>query len=144
MTGQAPQFKIVYLLSFFSLYIHFHDSGNSQRRYSNEVTSGESIYSRYNEASNLKLHKLFESTMFQVKWWTNMCIKTSVKRLKSPTLSYSNSTSAFHPILKLIHDVELNPGLQSSLPKAQRNKKTKANITLVHLKRLLVKIAGKF
>ena len=47
-------------------------------------------------------------------WRTSLRTTAKVKRSKAPTSLYSNSVSTFHQTIKLIHDVELNPGPQSS------------------------------
>ena len=43
-------------------------------------------------------------------WKTVMNVSTRVKRSKATTVYCDNSTSAFRPILQLLHDVETNPG----------------------------------
>ena len=43
-------------------------------------------------------------------WRTVMNVSTRVKRSNATTAYYDNSTSAFRPILQLLHDVETNPG----------------------------------
>ena len=47
-----------------------------------------------------------------------------VKRAKSPTLYYANSTSTFNCIIQHIHDVELNPGPNQNSPKCPTCEKT--------------------
>ena len=46
----------------------------------------------------------------------NIQIRTlaKVKRVRAPTTLYPNSLLTFYPLIKLVHDVELNPGPQNS------------------------------
>ena len=45
----------------------------------------------------------------------NIQIRTlaKVKRAKAPTTLYPNSSLTFHPLIKFVHDIELNPGPQN-------------------------------
>ena len=72
-------------------------------------------------------------------WRTSLRTTAKVKRSKAPTSLYSNSVSTFHQTIKLIHDVELNPGPQSSSdrgPGVRKDNKVKiAHLNVRSLKR---------
>ena len=49
-------------------------------------------------------------TIHTTKWRTHVYVTNRIKRASATTVYYDNSTSAFRPIIQLLHDVELNPG----------------------------------
>lgn len=70
--------------------------------------------------------------ILQLRWRIRARFTTKVKRSSPPSPLYCNSVLTFHPILKLIHDVELNPG--PKIYSTTKNSQTKkANVTDAHL-----------
>ena len=68
--------------------------------------------------TNIRLH----STIFK--------IKLNCRRLSARILYNCNSTASFHPIIKLIHDIELNPGpFQNNEPTLTNNLSPNCNTT---------------
>ena len=65
-------------------------------------------------------------------WKTVMNVSTRVKRSKATTAYYDNSTSAFRPILQLLHDVETNPGPALNYS-TNGSGKTNGNVSIAHL-----------
>ena len=61
-----------------------------------------------------------------------MNVLTRVKRSKANTAYYDNSTSAFRPILQLLHDVETNPGPALNYS-TNGVGKTNGNVSIAHL-----------
>ena len=64
----------------------------------------------------------------------NIQIRTlaKVKRVRAPTTMYPNSSLTFHPLIKLVHDVELNPGPQNFSVKESGGKNANS-MKLAHL-----------
>ena len=61
-----------------------------------------------------------------------MNVLIRVKRSKANTAYYDNSTSAFRPILQLLHDVETNPGPALNYS-TNGVGKTNGNVSIAHL-----------
>ena len=70
--------------------------------------------------------------ILQPRWRIKAGITTKVKRSSAPSPRYCNSVLTFHPVLKLIHGVELNPG--PKIYSTTKNSQTKkGNVTVAHL-----------
>ncbi|PFX14453.1 hypothetical protein AWC38_SpisGene21387 [Stylophora pistillata] len=71
----------------------------------------------------------------------NIQIRTlaKVKRARAPTKLYPNSSLTFHPLIKLVHEIELNPGPQNFSVKDSGGKNANsmklANLNALSLKR---------
>ena len=59
----------------------------------------------------------------------NIQIRTlaKAKRARAPATLYPNSSLTFHPLIKLVHDVELNPGPQNFSVKESGGKNAHLN-----------------
>ena len=69
-----------------------------------------------------------------ITWRTNLrlLVLAKIKRSQTPTTRYHDCVFTFHPIIKLLHDIELNPGPNQGTSKRQANK-TRNNVTVAHL-----------
>ena len=61
-----------------------------------------------------------------------MNVTNRIKRASATTVYYDNSTSAFRPILQLLHDVELNPG-PANCSTTNEFEKSTGNMKIAHL-----------
>ena len=68
-------------------------------------------------------------------WLTrSLVVKSRVKRMRRTCDLYRNSVSTFRPFLKLMFDIELNPGPNGSLKYSAKANTSKANnIKIAHL-----------
>ena len=71
-------------------------------------------------------------TIHTTKWRTHVNVTNRIKRASVTTAYYDNSTSAFRPIIQLIHDIELNPG-PSNCSTTNELKKATGNVKIAHL-----------
>lgn len=72
-----------------------------------------------------------------ITWRTNLrlLVLGKIKRSQTPNFPTSQLciyVSTFHPIIKLQHDIELNPGPNQGASKQQANR-TRNNVTVAHL-----------
>ena len=81
--------------------------------------------------------------------WRNsakITITARTKRSAAPSILYSNSVLAFHPVIKLVHDIEVNPGPDK--PNKERSTSSKNNnnnnIKVAHLNVRSLKSRGHF
>lgn len=61
-----------------------------------------------------------------------MNVTNRIKRASGTTAYYDNSTSVFRPIIQLLHDVELNPGL-ANCSTTNKFGKSSGNVKVAHL-----------
>ena len=52
----------------------------------------------------------YDNLPTQIKYQTTINSTINIKRARTPTNFYYNSTSIFRPTIQLMHDIELNPG----------------------------------
>ena len=129
-SGKVTFLIALHFLSFFYSNAENYNFRNHQNDYYVDEFLTESLLLRNTTIRSLTLQKQFQlrTTNCKTTWRINM----KIKRSKSPTLQYSNSTSTFHQMLKLMHDVELNPGPQSSTQESKNNK-FKTKVSIAHL-----------
>lgn len=73
---------------------------------------------------------------FQLTTWrTNfrLLVSARIKRSQTPTIRYHDCVSTFHPIIKLLHDIELNPRPNQGASTRQAKRTSNNNITVAHL-----------
>ena len=75
---------------------------------------------------------------------TKIIITAKVKRSAAPTTLYSNSVLVFHPAIKLVHDIEVNPGPDKSTKESPTSSKNNNNIKIAHLNVRSLKNRGHF
>ena len=92
---------------------------------------------RYLEEYTTKANfKKVQYSAFQLATWrTNfrLLVLAKIKRSQTPTIRYYNCVSTFHPIINLLHDIELNPGPNQGASARQANRTRNNNITVAHL-----------
>ena len=71
-------------------------------------------------------------TIYITKWLTHVNVTNRIKRASVTTAYYDNSTSAFRPIIQLLHDIKLNPGPEICSCTNELKKST-GNVKIAHL-----------
>lgn len=75
---------------------------------------------------------------------TKITITAKIKRSAAPTILYSNSVLVFHPVIKLVHDIEVNPGPDKPTKERSTSSKNNNNIKIAHLNVRSLKNTGHF
>lgn len=81
---------------------------------------------------NVKICMRIPHATIQLTKWQPIQATVKVKRSKAPTTLYHNFVSTFHPLIKLIHDIELNPGIHNFSAKEPGNKNSNS-VKIAHL-----------
>lgn len=71
-------------------------------------------------------------------------LTAKIKRSAAPTTLYSNSVLIFHPVIKLVYDIEVNPGPNKPSKESPSRSKNNNNIKLAHLNVRSLKNRGHF
>ena len=71
-------------------------------------------------------------------------MSAKIKRSQTPTIRYHDCVSTFHSIIKLLHDIELNPGPNQGASTRQANRTSNNNVTVAHLNARSVKCRDHF
>ena len=88
----------------------------------------------------------FDPEHFSTIWRnsTKITITAKVKRSAAPNTLYSNSVLVFHPVIKLVHDIEVNPGPNKPTKESPTSSKNNNNIKIAHLNVRSLKNRGHF
>ena len=127
----------VILITLISLSFLLRLQTSSFKKESSPKTRGANHDPKYLEeyTGNSNFKKVQYRAFQLTTWRTNLrlLVSAKIKRSQTPTIRYHDCVSTFHPIIKLLHDIELNPGPNQGPSTRQANRTSNNNVTVAHL-----------